>query len=78
MLDVSCQETGVLDNLFLIAVANGVSATVLPAPGSDVDVVGDIDVRKLSYLKANGVTIGTAGGQPSGIGFYIIGKSFGV
>lgn len=75
LLDITCQETGTLDSLFLIAQANERSATDLPAPGSELSIIGGADKKKLEYLKERNVQIGTAG-RNGGIGSYIIGHTF--
>lgn len=78
-LDITCQATGTLDNLFAIALANGVSITDVPIAGAEAVIAGDIHKNKENYLKEKNVVIGTRDDSTAtmeGIGYWYLENDF--
>lgn len=78
ILDFTIQFAGAVDELFNVALANGVSITEDIAAGTDL-IVQAANLRVTKYFTGSSLDIATLAGYdllPDGIGYMQIGASF--
>ena len=79
MADIAIMGAGTLESIFQLAIANGMSISDVPVPGSTYTIPIDVqrDTNAIQYLSQNSITVGTLGPLFSkGVGYWQLGVNF--